>query len=404
MNDLVTNPFGQPQQEQRSVAVAQTQARENAEVLAMVAMAKRFPRDIVKATDKIINAFARPSLAEQSQYQFDRGGTQISGPSIRSAEAIAQQWGNMHNGWREVERWIGPDGVGQSLVEAYCVDYESNSREAIQFVVRHWRDTRQGGYKLKDERDIYELCANQAQRRKRACILAQIPGDVVDTAMNQATATLTTTADVSTEGQQRLLAAFAAFNVTQAMIEKKIQRRMDAIQPAQVVMLRRIYKSLDDGASEPSQWFEIDPAAAQQAAAAAAAGTQAAAAATAVQQAAAQRAARKKGGQPPAADAPADGQQQAAAEPPPPPPPAATPAPPAPAATAADAPQTDLLGDATGATNEAQLLATYLQAMEKVGTSDAAVQLLDESRSTLKTPEARAQVAAAFEARFPDGA
>lgn len=260
MNEMVDSPFAA-----RSGAVAessgsrQLQARENTEVMAMAMMAKRFPRDQIVACDRIRNAFTRVTLAEKAQYQFSRGGSDIVGPSIRAAEAMAQQWGNMSNGWREVSRTVGADGVGVSEVEAFCVDYETTNRESIQFVVRHWRDTKSGGYKLKDERDIYELCANQAQRRKRACILAQIPGDVTEMAMDQASVTLKTSADTSPEAMARMVDAFAAFGVTKDHIEKRIQRRLDAIQPAQVVSLKRVYASLRDEMSQPADWFEIEP-------------------------------------------------------------------------------------------------------------------------------------------------
>ncbi|HTI18638.1 MAG TPA: hypothetical protein VL598_13310 [Trinickia sp.] len=258
MNDLVASPFGS-----RAVAVSDTagarqdQSRELAETQVKYLMAQQFPRDVVANMDKILNAFTRPTLAEQSQYQFSRGGSDISGPSIRAAEAIAQQWGNMEHGLRERSRGIGPDGVPFSEVEAFCVDLEGRTTSRIQFIVRHWRDTKQGGYKLKDERDIYELMANMGQRRKRACIIAQLPGDVVDAAMSQANTTLHAKADTSPEAIQKIIAAFEPFGITKEHIEKRIQRRLDAIQPAQVVTLKRIYASLRDGMSQPSEWFEM---------------------------------------------------------------------------------------------------------------------------------------------------
>lgn len=254
MNELVDSPFGRSAVTE-TVGSRQLQARENTEVMAMAAMAKRFPRNEIAACDRIRNAFTRVTLAEKAQYQFARGGTDIVGPSIRAAEAIAQSWGNLTHGWREVSRVIGDDGVGVSEIEAYCVDYESVTRDAIQFPVRHWRDTKKGGYAIKDERDIYELCANQASRRKRACILALIPGDVTEMAMDQASVTLKTSADVSPEAMAKLVGAFAEFKVTKAMIETRIQRRLDAIQPAQVVGLRRVYASLRDEMSSVVDWF-----------------------------------------------------------------------------------------------------------------------------------------------------
>lgn len=258
MNALIESPFGRATDATVANAGAlQTQSREVAETQIKYLMAERFPRDERAAMDRILNAFSRPTLAEKAAYQFARGGSDIAGPSIRAAEAIAQQWGNMDSGWRELQRGTEPGGVHYSEVEAFCVDLQSRNSKRLQFIVRHWRDTKSGGYKLKDERDIYELCANQAQRRLRACILASIPGDVTEAAMTQAEATLKTKADTSPEAMVKMLDAFAPFGIEKAHIEKRIQRRLDAITAAQVVSLKRIYASLRDDMSSPAEWFDM---------------------------------------------------------------------------------------------------------------------------------------------------
>ena len=64
-------------------------------------------------------------------------------------------------------------------------------------------------------------------------------------------------ADTSPEAMQKMVTAFEAFGVTKEQIEKRIQRRLDAIQPAQVVSLKKIYASLRDGMSSPADWFEL---------------------------------------------------------------------------------------------------------------------------------------------------
>lgn len=262
MNNAVANPFGSKTSAIVETAGArQSQSRELAEMQTKYLMAQRFPRDVVANTDKILNAFTRPALAEKSQYQFARGGSDIVGPSIRAAEAIAQQWGNMDSGWREMQRGTDATGVPFSEVEAFCIDLQARNTKRLTFIVRHWRDTKKGGYKLTDERDIYELCANQAQRRLRACILASIPGDVTEAAMQQADVTLKSKADTSPEAMQKMVAAFAEFGVQREHIEKRIQRRIDAITPAQVVSLKRIYVSLRDDMSVAADWFEIDASA-----------------------------------------------------------------------------------------------------------------------------------------------
>lgn len=263
MNEIVESPFAAARgavAPHDSAGSRQNQSRELAETQTKYLMAERFPRNEVAAMDKILNAFSRRTLAEKAQYQFARGGSDVAGPSIRAAEAIAQQWGNMDSGWRELQRGVDAGGVPYSEVEAFCVDLQSRNSKRLTFIVRHWRDTKQGGYKLKDERDIYELCANQAQRRLRACILASIPGDVTEAAMQQAETTLKASADTSAEAMAKMIEAFAPFGVTKEHIEKRIQRRLDSITPAQVVSLKRIYASLRDDMSTPGEWFEMGEA------------------------------------------------------------------------------------------------------------------------------------------------
>lgn len=251
MNEL--NPFGNEVTESAGGAIAAVgEAREIAEVKAAMAVAQMYPRDQRKAMDRILNACARPTLAEKAQYAFARGGQEITGPSIRLAETIAQGWGHLQYGMRELSN-VG----GASEVEAYCWDLESNVRKSIQFTVSHVRNTKKGSYALTDSRDIYENVANNGARRVRACILAIVPGDVVEAAEQACEQTLRAKVDTSPERIIKLLEAFAAFGVDKEAIEKKIQRRMDSILPAQVVSLGRIYNSMRDGMSKPQEWFEI---------------------------------------------------------------------------------------------------------------------------------------------------
>lgn len=251
MSDL--NPFGNEATESAGGAIAAVgEAREIAEVKAAMAVAQMYPRDQRKAMDRILNACARPTLAEKAQYAFARGGQEITGPSIRLAETIAQGWGHLQYGMRELSN-IG----GASEVEAYCWDLESNVRKSIQFTVSHVRNTKKGSYALTDSRDIYENVANNGSRRVRACILAIVPGDVVEAAEQACEQTLRAKVDISPERIAKLLEAFAAFGVDKEAIEKRIQRRMDSILPAQVVSLGRIYNSLRDGMSKPHEWFDV---------------------------------------------------------------------------------------------------------------------------------------------------
>ena len=149
---------------------------------------------------------------------------------------------------------------------SYAVDLETGFRDAKRFFVKHWRDTKKGGHPVTDERDIYEVIANMGARRKRACILAVIPSDVQEQAEKQIDETLRAKVQITPELIQKLIEKFEEFAVSQEMIEKRIQRRIESILPAQVLTLRRIYTSLKDGMSEVGAWFEIAPPVAEVAA------------------------------------------------------------------------------------------------------------------------------------------
>lgn len=252
-----TNPFAAQlpaRQTQNAIADA-NQQREIAEVQAAMVIAKKFPRDPIAAMEKILNACTRPTLAEGALYSYGRGGTEVTGPSIRLAEAIAQAWGNVQFGIRELEQ-----RNGESTVEAYAWDIENNTRQVKVFQVPHVRHTRRGANALTDPRDIYELVANQGARRLRACILGVIPGDVTEAAVAACEQTLRASADVSPEGIKKLIAAFEPFGVGKEHIERRIQSRIEAIRPAQVVQLKKVYQSLRDGMSTPAEWFDMEAA------------------------------------------------------------------------------------------------------------------------------------------------
>ena len=222
-----------------------------AETKSAILLAKNFPRDQRAAFERIISACQRESLANGAIYAYARAGTNISGPSIRLAEAIAQNWGNIQYGVRELER-----GANESLVEAFAWDCETNVRTNKIFTVKHLRNTKQGTKRLTDERDIYELVANNGARRLRACILSVIPGDVVDEAVKQCQKTITTHLNIDADAIKKLVGAFEELGVTKAQIEARIQRSVSAIEPAQFVKMREIYASIKDGMSATADWFE----------------------------------------------------------------------------------------------------------------------------------------------------
>lgn len=234
------------------------QQRAIAEVQAAMIVARSMPRSQPRAVDRILQECTNMELAEEASYAYNRGGSEVEAPSIRLAETIARHWGNLKTGVRELSRHDG-----YSECKAYAQDLETGYEEERTFQVRHWRDTRQGGYQLNDERDIYELVANMGARRKRACILALIPLDVQSQAMRECAKTLATDGEITGDRIEAMLAKFAEFKVSREMIERRIGRSLDSVPAVVFRQLQRIFNSLRDRMSDVEQWFDVAPAAAE---------------------------------------------------------------------------------------------------------------------------------------------
>jgi len=248
--EKVANPFGEVARYSESPAVENDRAI--AEVKAAVAMAIANPRDKVRAMDRILMECQRPTLAEAAVYAYPRGGQQVTGPSIRLAEAMARNLGNVQYGLTELS-----NTGGRSVVLAYAWDLETNTRATKEFVVEHFIQTKGGRKQLTDPRDIYELVANQGARRVRNCILSLIDGDMVDAALRQCDETLKTAMGATGDQIKKMATAFVEIGVTGQMIEKRLGHRLDSAVSSELVGLRKIYTSIRDGFSTVADWFEV---------------------------------------------------------------------------------------------------------------------------------------------------
>jgi len=225
--------------------------REAQEVQAQIVSAKRFPRDEDLAVEKIMKACKRRGLAENAVYSYPKGGTTVTGASIRLAEQLARSWGNIEFGVRELEQ-----ANGESTMMAFAIDLETNTREAKVFQVKHIRHTKRGDYELTDPREIYELCANNAARLLRSCILSIIPIDIVEDAVAECEKTLLD-GDKEPLAQRidKMTKAFKEYEVTQQMIEARLGHDINATTEHELVNLKKIYASLRDSMTKVEDHF-----------------------------------------------------------------------------------------------------------------------------------------------------
>jgi hypothetical protein len=149
------------------------QSRAVAEVQAAVIVARQFPRNEAQAVAKMRTGFQQHSLAVRSFFRFRRGTSNVSGETIQFAKELARCWTNIHYGVHELRR---DDAAGESEMQAWAWDLETNERASTTFIVPHTRWTKDsGGTRLEDPRDVYENNSNNGARRLREMIFSVLP-------------------------------------------------------------------------------------------------------------------------------------------------------------------------------------------------------------------------------------
>ena len=224
------------------------------EVQAAIFMARQFPRDEFRAAKRIMDSAKRLSLAEKAIYCYPRGGQQIKGASIRTAETIAKYWGNLSYGIKELSQNMNEH---TSEMMAYCWDLESNVRVERIFKVQHIRDTKQGSKILTDARDIYEKTANDGARRLRAAILEVLPADIVEDFLKACEKTIEGSSDLPLKDRiTKMLKLYEELGVTQDMIEKRIGTKVENFIPKNLVDLGSIYNLIKNNFAPIDQFFD----------------------------------------------------------------------------------------------------------------------------------------------------
>ena len=159
-------------------ATAVEQARAVAEVAAAVRVAQENPRDEARAVARMRQACSQQALADRAFYSVPRAGGRVEGSSVHLARSLAACWGNVDYGIRELKR---DDEAGESEMQAWAWDQESNVRSSRSFVVPHARMV--GSAKRGDKRrerldDLGDIANNNnsvAARAVRETIFTILP-------------------------------------------------------------------------------------------------------------------------------------------------------------------------------------------------------------------------------------
>ena len=238
-----TAPIAAPARVGQATAVEQSRAV--AEVQAAVVVAQQVPRRLDVARTAMQESCAQLGLADRAFYSFPRGGQTVAGPTVYLARELARCWGNVQHGIAELRR---DDVHGESEMQAWAWDVQTNTRTSHTFVVPHKRDTKKGAVPLVDLRDIYENNANQGARRLREAIFAILPPWFTEEAVDICRGTLE-------HGDGRPLAdridaavgAYEGLGITVGRLEQKLGRPRGQWTGPDLAQLRITHKSIQRG-------------------------------------------------------------------------------------------------------------------------------------------------------------
>ena len=225
-------------------ATAVEQSRAIAQVQAAAVMARQFPRSTQAAINEMRDACGRSELAKRAFFKFPRGGESVTGASVYLARELARIWGNIDYGLNELRR---DDVHGQSEMQAYAWDLQTNARSTRTFVIQHARDTKQGRKQLTDLRDISDNNNNFGARAVREMIFATLPQWFTDMAQGVCRATLQSGGGVPLP--QRVADALAAYKrarITPAQLDARVGAEPDAWTHEDVTDLEILFRSLQN--------------------------------------------------------------------------------------------------------------------------------------------------------------
>ena len=232
-------------------------AAEVAKVQAQCLIAINNPRSLLNVENRVNSLCESVYVAKEAEYEYTRGTQRISGPTIKLMSSIAQCYGNITSGWKEVSRT-----KDKSKVIAFAWDIENNFKYDLEFEVPLFRETKapygsKGTIRtlLASDRDIYEHVANFAARRVRKCIESVIPRYLIDMALEKCKETLIAKIDVKGEIKKIVNWLKSYQNIDLEQLEEKLGMKYDAFGNIQYTTLAKWSNALRDGTGKKEDLF-----------------------------------------------------------------------------------------------------------------------------------------------------
>jgi hypothetical protein len=242
--------------------VAAAQAAVNARFV----MALQRPRNWDEVRVRLLKECDRPGFADVARY-LKPVGKGVEGPSIRFAEACFRYMGNC-----DAPTTVTFEDRMKRILHVSAIDYETNASYSADITIEKTversnikdrvvvaeRKNSKGATVYIVEATEDELLNKQnalVSKAVRTLILRLIPGDIVDEGQRRCMKTIDdrTAKDPAAE-KKAVVDGFAEIGVYPRDIEAFVGHPLDALQPAELKELRKVYATVRDG---EAAWADV---------------------------------------------------------------------------------------------------------------------------------------------------
>lgn len=246
-NNLPQMQNGQLQAVQTDTALV---AAETARVQAQCVLALQNPRNVLQVENEILSMCQSKYLAAEAEYEYPKGSMVVTGPTIKLVSAIAQCYGNITTGWKEISR-----SKDRSKVVCWAWDIQKNFRNELEFEVPLYKEAKGTRTLLTSDRDIYERIANDASRRIRKCMENTIPRYLIDMAVEECRKTFNSSRDVKSDLKKTVNYLQSYHGVTLEDLETKLGMKYEAFGAVQLTTITKWANSLKNGMTTKEELF-----------------------------------------------------------------------------------------------------------------------------------------------------
>ena len=221
------------------------------------------PRKETECWERIQKNCRNPKIAETSEYSVRRGRDIVRGPSIRFAEMVLREWGNIF-----VDTQITRDDEFIRRCKVMITDLQSNAQYSHEITVEKTversfcpdgekplsvRKNSNGKlvYKLKaTESDVAPKFAAEVSKALRTFGLRLIPTYVIEDGIEACRETvLSGVKEDPDSAQKKLIKAFSALraSISVSDLEQYLGHKIEHMTDDEILSLRAVYTSLKDG-------------------------------------------------------------------------------------------------------------------------------------------------------------